>query len=257
MTLRKVAPHKATVLVRGETGTGKEVVARAVHALSPRAAAPFVAVNCGAIPAELIESELFGHAQGRVHRRRPRPRRLVRAGRRRHAVPRRDWRAAARPRRSKLLRVLQDGQVAPRRATTARRRRRRAHRRGDARARSRRRSRRARFREDLYYRLDVLTLTLPPLRARAGRHRPRSRAHFLATRARAPGPAVSARELAPEALAALEAYAWPGNVRELENTIERAAVLCEGDAIDWRACPSASRRRARRRAVRAHRAGRC
>ena len=63
-TLRKVAPHKATVLVRGESGTGKEVVARALHALSPRAAAPFVAVNCGAIPAGLIESELFGHTKG-------------------------------------------------------------------------------------------------------------------------------------------------------------------------------------------------
>jgi two-component system response regulator AtoC len=88
-----------------------------------------------------------------------------------------------------------------------------------------------RFREDLMFRLDVLTVTLPPLRARPG-DVARLAAHFLAAARARLGPAVTARAVAPEALARLEAYAWPGNVRELENTLERAAVLCEGDAID-------------------------
>jgi two-component system response regulator AtoC len=234
-TVRKVAPHKATVLVRGESGTGKEVVARSVHGLSPRAGGAFVAVNCGAIPAGLIESELFGHRKGA----------FTDAVRDRVGLVEQaaggtlfldeigELPAAS---QVKLLRVLQDGHVrrlgdeadagvtvdvrvvaATSRAIEA-----------EVAA--------GRFREDLMYRLDVLTVRLPPLRERGG-DVVRLASHFLtAARARL-GPVVVARELGPRALAALEAYAWPGNVRELENTIERAAVLCETTAIDLSSLP--------------------
>ncbi len=232
-TLRKVAPHKATVLIRGESGTGKEVVARAVHALSPRSGAPFVAVNCGAIPAGLIESELFGHLKGA----------FTDAVRDRVGLVEQaaggtlfldeigELPAAS---QVKLLRVLQDGHVKrlggdsdvvvdvrvvaatsrPLEAEVAA----------------------GRFREDLFFRLDVLTLRLPPLRDRTG-DVARLAAHFLADARARLGAAVTARAFEPEALAALEGYAWPGNVRELENTIERAAVLCEGAEIDVASLP--------------------
>jgi two-component system response regulator AtoC len=232
-TLRKVAPHKATVLVRGESGTGKEVVARALHALSPRAGAPFVAVNCGAIPAGLIESELFGHTKGA----------FTDAVRDRAGLVEQaaggtlflDEVGELPPASQvKLLRVLQDGHVRrlgaeadvivdvrvvaatsrPLEAEVAA----------------------GRFREDLLFRLDVLTLRLPPLRERAG-DVARLAAHFLAGARARLGPSVTARAVGPEAMAALEAYAWPGNVRELENTIERAAVLCESAAIDVASLP--------------------
>jgi two-component system, NtrC family, response regulator AtoC len=232
-TVRKVAPHKATVLVRGESGTGKEVVARALHGLSPRAAAPFVAVNSGAIPAGLIESELFGHMKGA----------FTDAVRDRAGLVEQaaggtlfldeigELPAAS---QVKLLRVLQDGHVRrlgadadvvvdlrviaatsrPLEAEVAA----------------------GRFREDLLFRLDVLTLQLPPLRARSG-DVARLASHFLTGARVRLGAAVTARAVGPEALAALEAYGWPGNVRELENTIERAAVLCEADAIDLASLP--------------------
>ncbi|HVZ73074.1 MAG TPA: sigma 54-interacting transcriptional regulator [Polyangia bacterium] len=233
VAVRKMAPHKATVLVRGESGTGKEVVARALHALSPRAEAPFVAVNCGAIPPALIEAELFGHRKGA----------FTDAVRDRAGLVERaaggtlfldeigELPAAS---QVKLLRVLQDGRV--RRlgddddveidvrvvAATSR----------DLEA----EVREGRFRPDLMFRLDVLALALPPLRARPG-DVARLAAHFLSSARARLGSAVSARSVAPEALACLEVYPWPGNVRELENTIERAAVLCEGDAIDVASLP--------------------
>jgi two-component system response regulator AtoC len=234
-TVKKVAPHKATVLVRGESGTGKEVVARALHGLSPRAAGPFVAVNCGAIPAGLIESELFGHRKGA----------FTDAVRDRTGLVEQsaggtlfldeigELPAAS---QVKLLRVLQDGRV--RRlgdeagADTA----------VDVRvvaATSRALEDEVaagRFREDLLYRLDVLTLRLPPLRERPG-DVARLAAHFLASARARLGGVVVAREIGREALAALEAYRWPGNVRELENTIERAAVLCDVVEIDLGSLP--------------------
>ncbi|HVU52254.1 MAG TPA: sigma-54 dependent transcriptional regulator [Polyangia bacterium] len=232
-TLRKVAPHKATVLVRGESGTGKEVVARALHALSPRARAPFIAVNCGAIPAGLIESELFGHTKGA----------FTDAVRDRTGLVEQaaggtlflDEVGELPPASQvKLLRVLQDGHVRrlgadadavidvrvvaatsrPLEAEVAA----------------------GRFREDLLFRLDVLTVRLPALREREG-DVARLAAHFLAAARARLGPAVTARGFAPEALQALEAYAWPGNVRELENTVERAAVLCEAAAVDLASLP--------------------
>jgi two-component system response regulator AtoC len=232
-TVRKVAPHKATVLVRGESGTGKEVVARALHALSPRAAGPFVAVNCGAIPAGLMESELFGHLKGA----------FTDAVRDRVGLVEQaaggtlfldeigELQAGS---QVKLLRVLQDSHV--RRLAAD------ADVEVDVRiiaATSRALEQEVsagRFREDLLFRLDVLTLRLPPLRERPGDVALLA-AHFL-ERARARmGAAVTARAIGAEARAALNAYSWPGNVRELENTIERAAVLCDGVEIDLASLP--------------------
>jgi len=238
VTLRKVAPHKATVLILGESGTGKEWSRGPSRAL-PRAAAPFVAVNCGAMPAGLIESELFGHLRGAFTGRRSRPRGPRRASGGRHAVSGRD-RRAARASQVKLLRVLQDGHV--RRlgadadvvvdvrvvAATS--------------ARARGRGRRGQVPE----RICCSGSTSWLCSCRSARPRGRRRlagAPFLAGARARLGAAVSARDIAPDALAALEAYAWPGNVRELENTMERAAVLCEGDAIDAASLPSASSRR--------------
>jgi two-component system, NtrC family, response regulator AtoC len=233
--LRRVAPHKATVLVRGESGTGKEVVAHAVHALSPRASASFVAVNCGAIPAGLIEAELFGHRKGA----------FTDAVRDRVGLCEQatggtlfldEIGELPKPAQVKLLRVLEDGHV---------------RRLGDvadadvvvdvrvlaATARSLETEVAAgRFREDLMYRLDVLTLRLPPLRERVGDVSLLA-GHFLASTRVRLGSAVSARAIAPEALALLVAYPWPGNVRELENIIERAAVLCDGPILDVASLP--------------------
>ena len=233
--VRKMAPHKATVLVLGESGTGKEVVARALHALSPRAAAPFVAVNCGAIPAGLIESELFGHRKGA----------FTDAVRDRAGLVEEaaggtlfldEIGELPAPSQVKLLRVLQDGHV---------------RRLGDdagadlvvdvrvvaATSRALEDEVAAgRFREDLLFRLDVLTVRLPPLRARAGDVAVLA-AHFLAAARGRLGAVVAARGFSPEAVAAMSAYAWPGNVRELENVVERAAVLCEAAVIDAASLP--------------------
>jgi two-component system response regulator AtoC len=232
-SLLKVAPHKTTVLVRGESGTGKEVVARALHRLSPRAGGPFVAVNCGAIPAGLLESELFGHRKGA----------FTDAVRDRTGLVEQasggtlfldEIGELAPALQVKLLRVLEDGRV---------------RRLGDdaaadvavdvrlvaATARPLEAEVAAgRFRADLLYRLDVVTLHLPPLRERGG-DVPALAEHFLG-RARA-RLGVPVGGFGPEALRILSAYRWPGNVRELENVVEHAAVLCEGGEIDAASLP--------------------
>ncbi len=234
--VRKVAPQKTTVLLTGESGTGKELVARALHELSPRAAFPFVAVNCGAIPAELIESELFGHARGAFT----------------DAVRAKKGLAAEAdggtlfldeigelplPLQVKLLRFLQDEEV---RAVGDTRSRRVDVRVVAATARDlAREAREGRFREDLYYRLDVVGIRLPPLRERA-EDVPVLARHFLARYAHQ-RPELPSLALSDEALRALQAYRWPGNVRELEHVIERAVVLAEGPAIGEEDLPDAVR----------------
>src|SRR5579863_7314555 len=225
-TISKIAEFKTTVLISGESGTGKELVARAIHARSSRKAAPFIALNCGAIPENLLESELFGHKKGA-------------------------FTDASSDRRGlfeeatggtlfldeigelpvnlqvKLLRVLQEETIrrlgdtkdvkvdvriiaATHRDLTA-----------DVKA--------GRFREDLFYRIHVLSIHIPPLRER------REDVnllidHFLTRNNARLG--TSIRGLSPEVRRLLLEYAWPGNVRELENTIERAMVLAETDLLE-------------------------
>ena len=225
-TIERVARSACTVLVTGESGTGKELVVAALHDASPRAAKPLVTVNCGAIPENLIESELFGHTKG--------------AFTGAHAA-RQGFVAAAEGGtlfldevgelplqvQVKLLRLLQQREYTPV---------------GDSRtikcdvrivAATNRdletEVAQRRFREDLYYRLNVIHIDLPALRER-GDDVEVLAFHFLKTCAARAG-RTDIVAFAPDALAALAAYAWPGNVRSLENTIERAVLLSAGPLI--------------------------
>jgi DNA-binding NtrC family response regulator len=222
---RQVAPTAATVLLLGETGTGKELVARAIHELSTRASGPFIRVNCGALSETLLESELFGHVKGAFT----------------NALDNRTGRFEAAhggtifldeinsmsyTLQVKLLRVLQEQEF---------------ERVGDSRtirvdcrivAATNRDLQdeidAGRFREDLYYRLNVVPIYLPPLRDRT-EDLSALVAHFVqryaATNNR-PSPRVS-----DNVIGALQSYAWPGNVRELQNYVERAIVLCTGEQL--------------------------
>jgi len=217
--VEQVAPTDATVLIRGETGTGKELVARALHRRSPRRDRPFVAVNCSAIPGELMESEFFGHEKGAFTGAVAR-----RAGRFEQAegstlfldeVGELDLSLQA-----KLLRVLQEREftrVGASRPTSV-----------DVRivAATNRdlgaQVKEGRFRDDLFYRLDVIPLRLPPLRERPA-DLPLLLQHFLRSFAAQHG--KEPRPAPPEILQAAQAYAWPGNVRELRNLCERAVLV--------------------------------
>jgi two-component system response regulator HydG len=214
-----VAPTDSTVLITGESGTGKEVIARYIHALSDRSGGPFVSINCGALPENLLESELFGHTKGSFTGAvRDKEGLFVAA---RAGTFFLDEVGEMTPATQvKLLRVLQEREVIPVGATEPIP--------VDVRivAATNRdledEIRRGTFRSDLYYRLNVITLHLPPLRERLD-DLPILTEHFLrsfaASRGREP------LQLAPAAVEALQAYDWPGNVRELENALERAAVL--------------------------------
>jgi two-component system response regulator AtoC len=224
-TIEKVAEYKTTVLVTGESGTGKELVARALHRLSPRKDAPFVAVNCGAIPEALLESELFGHKRGAFTDATADKRGLFEEadtgtlfldeiGELPLAL------------QVKLLRVLQESTL---------------RRLGDTKDKTvdvrvvaatvrdlRREVEAGRFREDLFYRLNVLQLTVPPLRERL-EDVPMLVEHFIERFGTRLGTRV--RGLDPKATKLVLGYPFPGNVRELENMIERAVVLAESDVI--------------------------
>jgi two-component system, NtrC family, response regulator AtoC len=234
--VEKVAPQKTTVLIHGESGTGKELVARALHERSSRAAMPFVAVNCGAIPGELLESELFGHARGAFTD-------AVRA--KKGLALEADGGTLfldeigelPLPLQVKLLRFLQEEEVRPV---------------GDTRsvkvdvrvvAASARDLPQAvaagQFREDLYWRLAVVGIRLPPLRERPDDLEPLAR-HFLARFAPL-RPEVRGLDFSPEALERLAAHRWPGNVRELMHAVERAVVLAEGPVIREEDLPEAVR----------------
>jgi two-component system, NtrC family, response regulator AtoC len=225
--VRKVAPTRATVLVTGESGTGKELVARAIHDLSPRAAMPFVAVNCGAIPAELIESELFGHVRG-AFTDASRDKKGLAAEADGGTLFLDEIGELPLPLQVKLLRFLEDGQV---------------RRVGDVRSEKvdvrvvaatardlSRATREGLFREDLFYRLNVVTLRLPALRERP-EDVPTLVEHFL-TKHRRLRPEAPLRGTSTEALDILRAYRWPGNVRELEHAVERATVLADGPLVE-------------------------
>jgi len=223
---RKVARHPSTVLITGESGTGKELVARLVHRSSPRAEKAFVAVNCGAIPEALLESELFGHVKGS----------FTSADRDKMGL----FEEASggtlfldeigelpSALQVKLLRALQEGEVRRVGATTSQK--------IDARVVAATNRdlgvdvASGRFRGDLYYRVNVVTIRLPPLRERA-QDVPELALHFLRLYNARLG--LRVESISPPAMRTLMDYSWPGNVRELENVIERALVLSAGSTIE-------------------------
>ncbi len=223
--LQKVAGTDATVLLLGESGTGKELFARAIHQLSPRSDGPFVALNCAAIPENLLENELFGHEKGAY------------TGADRQRLGKLEMASGGTlfldeigemppGMQGKILRVLQErtfervgGNVTleaeVRLVAATNRDLEDATGRGE-------------FREDLYFRLSVFPLTVPPLRHRRD-DIPLLARYFLERYAREMHRRV--RDLHPEGLARLQEYAWPGNVRELQNCIERAVILCDGELL--------------------------
>ena len=214
----RVAPTDATVLIQGESGTGKEVIAKAIHHASARAARPFVAINCGAVPETLLESELFGYMRGAFTGAAVNKLGLFEEadGGTLFLDEIAEMPAAL---QVKLLRALQSGEIrrlgATQAATIDVRVIAATH--GDLAALISQGS----FREDLFYRLNVIQVTLPPLRDRREDFRPWPSTFW---RARRPSSAASCA-CRRAALERLLRYPWPGNVRELENAIERAAIL--------------------------------
>jgi Nif-specific regulatory protein len=223
--IEKVARSHSTVLIQGETGTGKELVANTIHAASPRSGRSLIKVNCAALPEPLLESELFGHERGAF------------TGAERQRVGRfelanggtlfldeiGDMSLAT---QSKLLRVLQEQtfeRVGGEKTLSV-----------DVRLIAATNKyletevRERRFRDDLFYRLNVVAINLPPLRERREDILLLAK-HFLARYARDLGKAVG--EIDPSACQVLESYSWPGNIRELENTMERAVLMAEGPTV--------------------------
>jgi two-component system response regulator AtoC len=224
-TVLKIAEFKSTVLIMGESGTGKELLARAIHVRSPRKNKPFVAINCGAIPENLLESELFGYVRGA----------FTDAVRNKQGLFEEadggtlfldEIGELPLGLQVKLLRVLQEdeirrvGENQPRKvdvrilAATIR----------DLAE----EVRTSQFREDLFYRLNVLSVKIPPLRERS-EDVPLLVDHFLERCNQKLGTKVAGVD--PAAMKMLMEYAWPGNVRELENLVERAVILCDGNKI--------------------------
>jgi two-component system response regulator AtoC len=224
-TISKIADFKTTVLITGESGVGKELVARAVHEAGNRQGKPFVAVNCGAIPENLLESELFGHKKGAftdAHQDRKGLFEQAHTG----TLFLDEIGELPLGLQVKLLRVLEDNSIrrlgetrdvaVDVRIVTA------THRDLQSEAKA------GRFRDDLYYRLNVLPIQIPPLRERKD-DIPLLIDHFIARNNARLGTQI--RGFDTEARRILYEYSWPGNVRELENTIERAMVLADGDQI--------------------------
>jgi DNA-binding NtrC family response regulator len=229
--MERAAEFKTTVLLTGESGTGKEVLARAIHAQSPRRGEAFVAVNCAAIPENLLESELFGHSKG-AFTGADRSRRGLFVEANRGTLFLDEIGELPTPLQPKLLRVLQEEEIRPV---------------GESKPRSvdvRVIAATARdlesdvasgaFREDLFYRLNVVRLDVPPLRERR-KDIPLLVDHFFARSCRTLGKRL--QTVTDEALERLVAYHWPGNARELENVIERAVILATGDRITLRELP--------------------
>jgi two-component system, NtrC family, response regulator AtoC len=218
----RVAAYPTTVLVTGESGTGKEAVARAIHRSSPRAEHPFVAINCGAIPENLLESELFGHEKG-AFTGAERAREGLFAEADGGTLFLDEIGELPQSLQVKLLRALQDRRVRP---VGGSREREVDVRLIAATARDLTEDVAAnRFREDLYYRVNVVHLHLPPLRARR-EDIPLLAQYFLQRHSERLG--IDTGPLSPEVLSLLVRYTWPGNVRELENVLERALVLSGG-----------------------------
>ena len=216
--IAQVAPEKATTLIVGETGTGKELVAHAIHQGSARRKSLFVAVNCAAIPSEMLESELFGHERGAFTgavKERVGKFELADGG----TLFLDEVTEMPIALQAKLLRALQEGvieRLGSNRPVTVDIRVLAATNLDPLQA-----VKDGKLREDLYYRLNVFRIDLPPLRERLDDISPLAQ-HFLDTRH---------LRLAPDALSLLKQYTWPGNVRELANILERAAIMCGGDMI--------------------------
>jgi two-component system NtrC family response regulator len=223
--IEKVAPTSTSVLITGESGTGKELVARAIHFNSPREKAPFISINCAGLPENLLESELFGHEKGAFT-----GAIALRKGRFELAdtgsIFLDEVAEMAMPLQAKLLRVLQERtfervggnqtlHVDVRIIAATNKDLKEEVDKGN-------------FREDLYYRLNVLHIHLPPLRERTD-DIPMLAAHFVSKFSRELN--KSGLEIAPETVRFLTTLPWDGNIRELENTIERAAILCSGNLI--------------------------
>ena len=223
--ISQVAPSRSTVLIQGESGTGKELIAKAIHANSPRKDKPFVPVNTGAMPSELLESTLFGHVKGAFTSAVASKKGLFEIANG-GTLFLDEIVTMGMDTQAKILRVLQDKRF--------------MHLGGvqeiqvDVRILAatnvdlRKEVREGRFREDLFYRLNVITVDLPPLRSRR-EDIPLLAQHFLDYYASENG--FEPRKLSPDALRALVDYEWPGNVRELENCIERGVVLSSGPII--------------------------
>lgn len=220
-----VAPTSSTVLILGESGTGKELTARAIHQHSPRSKAPFQAVNCSAIPVDLVESELFGHVRGAFTGATTTRQGLFEAANNGTIFLDEvgDLPALA---QVKLLRVLQEGEIKPVGANETRSVDVRVVAATNVDLRSKISA--GEFREDLFYRLNVVPIELPPLRERPD-DIPVLAYHFLKKYADRLGRDVG--KIAPKAMQLLQKQPWPGNVRELENAIEHAIVFCKETTI--------------------------
>ena len=223
--VKKVSPSTASVVISGESGTGKEVVARAIHNLSPRKDKPFIALNCSAIPATLIESELFGYERGAftgAEQRRLGNFEMAHDG----TLFLDEIGDLPLELQAKFLRVLEERKI--------RRLGGRAEVEVDVRVICathrdlKEEIRRGRFREDLYFRLHVFTIGLPTLKERR-EDIPLLVHHFIEKFNAETGKHVQG--VSPAAMSVLQGYAWPGNIRELRNTVERAMILVEGDVI--------------------------
>ena len=223
--IRRLAGRDVTVLLRGETGTGKELAARAIHYLGTRRDLPFIPVNCGAIPDMLVESELFGHARGAFTDARDAQVGLVaQAGGGTLFLDEVD--SLSMKAQIALLRFLQDGSFRPLGAK------------GFAHSKARviastnadieQLVQRGLFRCDLFFRLDIIPVHLPPLREREGDVRLLAET-FLCTLAEQHG--GGPRHIEPASLRRLERHRWPGNVREMANVMQRAFLLCDGDCL--------------------------
>ncbi len=225
--VEQVAPARTTVLITGESGTGKELIARAIHNQSTRADRPFVTVNSANLPAELLESELFGHVRGAFTGALASKKgyfEVADGG----SIFLDEIGTISMETQAKLLRVIQERVFIPLGETTERQ--------VDVRiiaatnTELKQAVEEGLFREDLFYRLNVISINLPPLRERKEDILPLAK-HFIAKYAAENNREIST-ELDPELLSVLEAYNWPGNVRELENLVERAVIIARGDHIE-------------------------
>jgi DNA-binding NtrC family response regulator len=233
--MRRAAPARSNILIGGESGTGKELVARAIHSLSPRREGPFVPVHTSAIPAELLESTLFGHVKGSFTGAVSSRKGLFEAAHN-GTLFLDEVGTINLETQTKLLRVIQEREIRRVGAVKAQA--------VDVRLVAATNAdlwnevQEGRFREDLYYRLNVITIEMPPLRERHD-DIPLLATHFLRLYAE-----ENEREVegfSPAAMDALTAYPWPGNVRELENAVERAVVLSRADTVEVEELPQAVR----------------